>query len=454
MTQPELLPIARVVPGHAQVTVEWQPPPGVQAARYELSVRLRTADPRDAATVTAPGTARSATANGLLDHADYALRVAARDTAGAVLAESGERLVSPAAVPGVVIDYLHKDDLHYAAHGRYIGSPSITFLPDGSLVASHDLFGPGPQSFTRVFGSPDGGATWTHLSDLEPAFWGKLFVHRGRLYLLACRTEYSDLLLHWSDDGGRTWERPAVVAEGPYHKAPVPVVEHDGRLWTGVELQTGTWPAGFQAVVASVPVEADLRDPAAWRLSAPLPYDPAWLPAGFTTVREQQGYLEGNLVLDPAGRLLNVLRYNTLPHEGRAVALRVEDGGRRLAFDRVLPFPGGMSKFTIRHHAPTGLYWSLVSRVTRPDQPGMRSVLTLTSSPDLWHWTPRRDILRDATDYAPRYVGYQYVDWEFDGKDIVAACRTAFNGARNFHDANHLTFHRIERFAEGGMVGP
>ncbi len=58
-------------------------------------------------------------------------------------------------------------------------------------------------------------------------------------------------------------------------------------------------------------------------------------------------------------------------------------------------------------------------------------------------------MLRDDNETAPRYVGFQYVDWLFDGNDIIAVSRTAFNGARNYHDANHLTFHRVRDFAHG-----
>jgi hypothetical protein len=46
--------------------------------------------------------------------------------------------------------------------------------------------------------------------------------------------------------------------------------------------------------------------------------------------------------------------------------------------------------------------------------------------------------------------GFQYVDWQFDGADIIAVCRTAYEdgvgGARNCHDANFLTFHRWKNF--------
>jgi hypothetical protein len=46
--------------------------------------------------------------------------------------------------------------------------------------------------------------------------------------------------------------------------------------------------------------------------------------------------------------------------------------------------------------------------------------------------------------------GFQYVDWQFDGRAIIAACRTAFDdtqgGAHNAHDASYLTFYRFANF--------
>lgn len=39
-------------------------------------------------------------------------------------------------VPGVIIDHSP------ASSGRYVGSPSLAVLPDGTYVASHDFFGP------------------------------------------------------------------------------------------------------------------------------------------------------------------------------------------------------------------------------------------------------------------------------------------------------------------------
>ena len=46
--------------------------------------------------------------------------------------------------------------------------------------------------------------------------------------------------------------------------------------------------------------------------------------------------------------------------------------------------------------------------------------------------------------------GFQYVEWLFEGDDIIFLSRTAFDdetgGAHNNHDANYLTFHRIKDF--------
>ncbi|MEW6360067.1 MAG: fibronectin type III domain-containing protein [Planctomycetota bacterium] len=454
-------PIVRVLPGNHQVTIEWTKPEKSDPTdlRYTVEAKLLTASWDDAIVAAVPGDQLSAAMTGLLNYADYSIRVRAeRVSAGKQIGRSAERIVRPGPPPGVVIDYLHKDDPYYAERGQYIGSPSIARMPDGALVTSHDIFGPGTPDFSddlsRVFRSEDRGETWRHVADVEPAFWGKVFVHKGELYLLACRKQYGDLLLHHSPDGGRTWEKPAVIAEGEYHKAPMPVIEHKGRLWTCVELKRGAWAAGFAAVAAPIPLDADLMNPKNWTVSEPLPYDPAWLPKDLKVKEGTDGLLEGNAVVDPDGNLLDILRYHIAPNFDKALVLNIAPDGKSLSFNRVINFYGGMTKFTIRRHPETGVYWSLVNRVTDPTKYAMRSVLTLVKSPDLNHWTLVRDVLRDDNETAPRYTAFQYVDWLFDGEDIIVASRTAFNGAHNFHDANYLTFHRVKDFAKGGMVGP
>ena len=77
----------------------------------------------------------------------------------------------------------------------------------------------------------------------------------------------------------------------------------------------------------------------------------------------------------------------------------------------------------------------------------IRNTLILVCSEDLYTWQKRAIIL-----YNPERInhGFQYVDWLFEGDDIIAVSRTAFadgvGGANSAHNANYLTFHRIEDF--------
>ncbi|HOH29852.1 MAG TPA: exo-alpha-sialidase, partial [Candidatus Hydrogenedentes bacterium] len=77
----------------------------------------------------------------------------------------------------------------------------------------------------------------------------------------------------------------------------------------------------------------------------------------------------------------------------------------------------------------------------------VRNTLALVSSPDLRHWETRCVVLYHKDTKAH---GFQYVDWRFEGEDIIAVCRTAHDdgigGARNNHDANFMTFHRVQNF--------
>lgn len=355
-------------------------------------------------------------------------------------------------VPGVVVDHLP------ASSGMYVGSPSIAILPGGDYVASHDLFGPKSterdRAVTWVFRSSDRGQTWTRQAEVQGQFWSTLFVHRGDLYLMGTWAHYNNVVIRRSTDGGRTWTEPkdsasGLLREGRYHCAPVPVVEHAGRLWRGVEDTTEPrrWGMPFRAMMMSAPVGADLLRAESWTTADPIASDKAWLDGRFN------GWLEGNAVVTPEGRLVDLLRVDC-PEGGRAALVRMSDDGRKASFDPsggFIDFPGGAKKFTVRYDPESKRYWSLANYVPPKYRDvkagGVRNTLALTSSADLVRW--RIDcILLHHPDV--RRHGFQYPDWQFDGPDLVAAVRTAFDdglgGAHNAHDANFLTFHRLKDF--------
>ena len=107
--------------------------------------------------------------------------------------------------------------------------------------------------------------------------------------------------------------------------------------------------------------------------------------------------------------------------------------------------PGGGVKFTIRYDKTTSRYWSIVSKQTNPE--AYRNNLVLTSSADLRDWRVESPLLYHADG---EKHAWQYIDWQFDGDDIIFVSRTAYDdglgGASNAHDANYLTFHRIADF--------
>jgi hypothetical protein len=365
--------------------------------------------------------------------------------------------LAPAAdtVPGVVIDHSP------ASSGIYIGSPSIAILPDGTLVASHDEFGPKSAYYThavtRLFRSTDAGKTWRPLTVLHDALWGGLFVHDGSLYWLGVRKEYGDLLIRRSGDGGATWTEPVdplhgLIAAGHFHTAPVPVIEHAGRLWRAVEDADGPggWGKCFRARMMSAPDNADLLNAASWTLTNPLPRDPGWLGGKFA------GWLEGNAVVLPGGSVADMLRVDFVPAEGKAAVVRVSADGKIASFDNdFVDFPAGGKKFTVRFDPVSKLYWTLGNVIlpadVNPDSGNTRNTVALLSSPDLRNWAVRSIVLHHHD--RVRH-GFQYLDWQFDGNDLIAVSRTAYDdaggGADSSHDANYLTFHRITGFRSLG----
>lgn len=443
--------VTRIAPGDQRASVDFAYY-GKDSAALRFEAELTRSD-GSGGMRRFPAAGGTAAAEGLVNGVDYAARIVATDASGRLRARSGARLLRAGFVPGVVVNYIHPEDYSYRSSGRSPASPSLVRLPCGALLASHDVFwGGGGQNLTKIFSSEDDGRTWHYLTDVFPCFWGKLFVHRGLLYLLGMSTEYGDLELFRSDDGGAHWSRPAILckggdaARGGPHKAPMPVVAHAGRLWSAVDY--GCWAKGGHASgVVSVHEDADLMDPASWVVTPFLPFDRNWpglLPA------DHPGLLEGNVVVAPDGGLVNFLRYNSAPSYGKAVKLRVDvdHPAAPLRFEAAVDFPGNMSKFTILRDPVTGRYYSLVNRVTSCET-WQRNILTLTSSADLLHWKIERDILNYEDNGWPEdrtKVGFQYVDWIFDGDDLLALSRTAVNGAYNFHNANHITFHRIRNF--------
>ena len=354
----------------------------------------------------------------------------------------------------------------------YLGSPSIVRLDSGDLLAAHDYFGPGcprnhenEEHLSSVYRSSDEGKTWVNVTHVAGQYWSTLFVHQGAVYLLGTSQQYGSIVIRRSEDNGNTWTHPMdsksglLSRGGPfreppnYHCAPVPVLIKDGRLYRAFEdLDPLPRNMGFRSLVISAPVDADLLNAAEWTISSKLRFDVSWVPEDWGKLKSP-GWFEGNVVETPSGEIWNILRFSAAPLVDKAAIVRVEKQGQWLTFDPktgFIDFPGGGHKFTIRRDPMTGIYLTLANNSTDPAYHTQRNMLFLNKSVDLIHWEPVQLLLEDdlglSWEESIRQTGFQYVDWQFDGEDIIYVVRTAYDGAHNRHDTNRMTFHKLQDF--------
>ncbi len=135
------------------------------------------------------------------------------------------------------------------------------------------------------------------------------------------------------------------------------------------------------------------------------------------------------------------------PPYGLVLAYKVNtlDPDAPLEYSHSIKMPCNNAKFMIKFDSVSQKYYSIVSRIDCAERAFGRNLLSLMSSPDLENWDLVCDLI-DKRDEDMKKVGFQYVDFELEGDNIIFLCRTSMNNAHDYHDANYSTFHRIENF--------
>jgi hypothetical protein len=143
-------------------------------------------------------------------------------------------------------------------------------------------------------------------------------------------------------------------------------------------------------------------------------------------------------------------------HEDESGALTVEaataPSGKKILY---VPCPGGHLKFHILYDVESKLYWLASNQstdsMTRPDRLGNdryglpdneRHRLALYFSKNCIDW--RFAGMIDASD-DPRQAR-SYPALAFDGDDLLVFARSGDEQAKNAHDGNMLTLHRVNNF--------
>jgi len=289
------------------------------------------------------------------------------------------------------------------------------------------------------------------------------------LYLIGNRRASRNIAICRSSDGGANWSPPSVLFDGCYANAPTAVVRRGRTIYRAFE----TCPPGngnWQSLVVAGDATGDLLEPAAWRISNPVPYPgtPATFkrgdhPQGLYPPQPRRsipedGWLEGNVV-EVGDRLRILLRVRM---QGEATAgicgvCEVSDDGRALTnrFVQFYPMPGAQCKFHIIPDPRTGLFWTAVTPPTASFQPAEplweqgfkgspgneRRVLVLLFSRDALNWFQAGFVA-----IAPSPVeSFSYASLLIHGQDLLIAARTSLGG-KNQHDTNLITLHRVREF--------
>ncbi len=351
--------------------------------------------------------------------------------------KSPERIFKTGDVPGTVVNYIHPEDKAYAFSGFHPSSPCLLRLKNGSLLASCDIYGPRrPQNLTIIYRSDDNGESWYHYSELMPCFWGQMFYLNDTLYMLAFSTENGDILIGKSDDDGKTWGTPAAIFRGSctnmelgFQRAPFPPVEHNGRLWVGIEICSWVLKSLSNAVL-SIALGDDPLVPENWTMGDIWHYNSSV----DGSVENAFGALESNFIVDNSGKLLSISRYA----KEKAIIMNIDTSNPEAApeFVKYASFPMAHTKFEIVK-APNSKYYAVGNRLP------LRNILSLYTSDDLENWNFEFDIInRENED--EQLVGFQYPSILIDGHDLIMFVRTAYNGANSFHNGNYVTFHRLK----------
>ncbi len=360
----------------------------------------------------------------------------------------------------------------------FLYTPGIVEGFDGRFVVSVDYGGPGtsvldgPRSDfgdyksgnqIRVLLSDDNGKTWRETSARIPMMHEILFKAGKSLYMIG---HSGRLLITRSDDNGETWSDPSVLCPEPrWHQSCTPVDIHDGKVTLVYEKWVSDghpWP-GVGPVLMQAKVDDDLTEASSWKFSDLYNPDedmeasrPSGIPltdpgkAGILETNVIRVYDEKNPFYDPSGKSvvlmmrasvglpdIGVMMRGVEKPDGSLAVEKLTKNGREMYFAHI---PGADLKFYVVYDPESRLYWLLHSQMD--GRMNYRRRLALSYSPDLLKWTFAGLVAVGPADNAARH----YASMIIHGDDLLIVSRSGDERARNSHDGNLVTFHRVKDF--------
>ena len=381
----------------------------------------------------------------------------------------------------------------------YVYPSGLAVLPGGRLVAAYYTSSKITENICYIKTSDDGGRTWVQRAETG-IFLSTMFVSGESVYLIGQR---GNVRIARSDDRGETWSPPCELTSGEsWLGYPQNVWISGGNVYvvSGRRLYNATTAWGVSEISPHLlrgDLSKDLLDPASWTFSSPVkafieyvddktlqslfgvPFYPSFYPDRYyppgirTRSASPVGWTEGNVVqirdprhyfYDPSGKTFHlVMRSNTgltnigsllkvTENENGTMTTSVEKApsGKDLLF---IPIPGGQQTFAIHYDEATQLYWMLSTQTTDSMTRGEnltrfgmafdeRVRLQLHFSRNLFDWCFAGLAAMGGSEKEARHC----VSMTVDGEDLIFLSRSGDRDARDAHNCNLITFHRIKNF--------
>ncbi len=362
--------------------------------------------------------------------------------------------------------------------GMHLHAPNL-ILTERSLLSVHGASGVKKWQ-GDIHRSTDKGRTWQHQYRVESFRCGSFFQIGETVYLLYSTFKPEPgTFIRKSQDNGKSWSDPVEIWNNNLWEGNGAYAVHNGFLYKALDEpkpKNGHYhlPRVLKLNIKTDPMVAKnwiFSDYPNFDIPPPKPVMDYQVANGRVTRNNS----EGSCVVGPDGKLWIIYRHFERTRGIFSATVFYNDKDNTQHFRNVFDpnpkkgkencysiFPGACSGFHIARDPVTGQYIALSNPVTGeseyPDRKRlgiyrlMRNVLVMMESEDLVHWRIAKHLLKDGLEpdweTSVKNTGFQQINFQIDGNDLVWISRTAYDGAKNLHDGNRITFHRLPDFRQ------